>query len=287
VSFLASGAATIRALGDEFPVASPSSATPPRALIIDRPDVTVRLIDAHRRRWPDAAIIVLDHYGPARSADVLVNLNAARQRRAKRSGGPLTLTGLGFAILRESFRGKRRDVARMHGRLGLCFGGTDSRGWTAATVSALAPVLRAEGWRATVVVGRSAAAVVRVSRKNADVIRLEVQPRNPAAIFAECDLLVIGGGTLLMEAACLGVPAVVAPRTEAERVFATEFVRGGAAVVVAGESRFSPASVVPRVTRLMKSDSGRAAMSRAGRHLVDGKGSQRVVAAVLSAMSRK
>lgn len=254
----------------------------PDVLVIDRPDTTKALIDAHHERWPSTALVLLDYYGaPARGVSAVINLNLATPNHwPKRLRPAAYYEGLRFATLREHVTRARRRVraprARMT-RVLVGFGGTDPSGWTLPATLAVAATAGA-----TVdVIG----AVDRKSAAGAARVKWHGAVAEPSALFAGADLCVIGGGTMLIEAACLGVPAIVIPRTRAEAVFARSFAMAGTAKVLPVAAGFPRTALASAIARL-RPRSVRASMHRAGRTLVDGRGRDRVVKAILRAGAR-
>ena len=113
-----------------------------------------------------------------------------------------------------------------------------------------------------------------------DIRRLEVrriwlvEARTLAQSLASKAVCITYGGMRAMEAACVGAPMVVIPRNGGEKLNANGLVAAGAAVMVAEErAEEAAAKLLEDVTRL-------AAMSDAGRKLVDGLGVSRVADAV-------
>jgi spore coat polysaccharide biosynthesis predicted glycosyltransferase SpsG len=271
-----------------FPVRSlarMSAKEPPTIVVVDRPDVKPARLRRLRRRWPQAVLVVLDYYGAAvRGIDAVINLNRWRVRAGRTWDGTCRYRlGLQFATLRASFRRARPARTAAGGplrRIFLGFGGTDAAGWTARAITALvslggtAPILE-------VVLGRRVPAVERAARAaGAARVRIHVAIADPAAVLRGCDLAVVGGGTLMMEAGCLGIPAIVVPRTQAERLFVRDFVRGGAVVVVPGARGLPVRRLVAAVTALAHDRARRRQMAAAGRRLIDGRGADRVLALV-------
>ena len=235
----------------------------PDVVVVDRPDTSAALLRERRQRWPGAGLVALDYYGDAVDGlAAVINLNDGRRRRVRRSPRAL-YHGLQYATLRPSFRARRRERRRIRARAQLVlvgFGGTDPHGWTPAATRALMALLP-EG------------VAIQTMQRVAD----------PAPLLARCDLAVIGGGTMMMEAACLGLPAIVIPRTPEERVFARQFERGGAILLIRTGPRFPAVALQRAVKRLLDDRTARRDMSRAGRALIDGRGLDRVARLILEA----
>lgn len=252
----------------------------PAVVIVDRPDHSAALFRKHRRRWPGTPIVALDCYVTgATHVDVTVNINRAFSRRMGRRTAPAHFEGLGYAILRESFAAARPSRAKARPRLTRLFvalGATDPTGWTDDVIDALGPALD-EGLRLEIV-GGAAAVRARKSRR----IRLHGAVADTARLLGRCDLAITGGGTLMMEAACLGVPAIVVPRTDAERVFSREFEAAGFAYVLETGGGF-PATALVAAVRTLTPRAERLRRAAAGRKVIDGRGAERVARIVRDA----
>lgn len=266
-----------------------AGASPPHAIVIDRPDITVERIRRLHRRWPSTTLVALDYYGPsAEGLALVINLNAAREGKESTAVCE-KCRGLKFAILRPSFhrlrRRRRRTLPRIR-RILVGFGGTDPNGWSARATQALAEclpenvsidVMSGSGW------------VTRTGQANwpaGDSITRHVAVADPAPMLNASDLAIIGGGTMLIEAACLGVPALVVPRTVEETLFAREFVRAGAARVVRADHDFPSKALKRHVGELLENAEERRSMRKAGRVLVDGRGADRVAKRILRAIGK-
>lgn len=262
---------------------------PPDVVLVDRPDTDAGRLRAHRERWPSAALVVLDYYGPpVDGVDALINMNRWRVKMNRRwSEACMYREGLEYALLRTSFceqRARRRST-RDSGRVFLGFGGTDSLDWTARTVKAIEA--QSDTTHLEIVSGRRSVSLNLLERSG--TIRRATFHRsvvNPAPLLASCDVALVGGGTMMMEAACIGIPSVVVPRTAAERMFARDFASAGAAIVVDPGSHFSARRVAAAVEILMTQSLTRRKMSRAGRSLIDGRGADRVIH-IVRAVARK
>jgi spore coat polysaccharide biosynthesis predicted glycosyltransferase SpsG len=258
----------------------PRTGAAPDVLVIDRPDTTAALIGRRHRRWPSARIVALDYYGvPVTGLAAVINLNLARVRTNRRP--QIYRLGLEYATLRPSFteyRRCRRPVPASVRRVLVGFGGTDPLDWTVAAVEAVRSATDA-GISIEVLSGRA----VEPGRLAADGITLHVAVTDPAPLLQRSDLAVIGGGTMMIEAACLGLPALVIPRTADERAFARTFARAGAVCLLRAAPRLPAARLRLQVQRLIADRRARLRMRRAGRALIDGRGADRVARLILRA----
>jgi spore coat polysaccharide biosynthesis predicted glycosyltransferase SpsG len=264
--------------------AAPQRGSPPRVVVVDRPDTTPERLELLHRRWPTAALVALDYYGPAVDGLALVvNLNEARETRAH-SRAPLKARGLRYVILRDSFRvlRRRRRLVRAGIRQILVgFGGTDPNAWSDQAASVMTNCF-SDDVSVRLLTGEKQRETKSAPRPGGRSITRHVTVADPAPLMAASDLAIISGGTMLAEAAYLGVPAVVVPRTQAERLFARRFSAAGAARVVEPEDGRLPARALARLVRKLADDKdARRRMQRAGRRLIDGRGVERIARLIM------
>lgn len=100
-----------------------------------------------------------------------------------------------------------------------------------------------------------------------------------ASLISGVDVVITYAGMRAMEAACIGVPAVVLARNDGERLNADGLQFAGAATYAFEEE--DEEAVQYLATNLARSDAGNLSrMSAAGRALVDGRGVQRIADAI-------
>lgn len=106
--------------------------------------------------------------------------------------------------------------------------------------------------------------------------RIVASPADFAGELGAARLLVAAYGHSLLEAAYLGVPALIVVTREDHREHAEAFVANGTAEIVA------PDAVGDRVAQLLADEGALQAMAARGPSLVDGRGAERVAATLLS-----
>jgi UDP-2,4-diacetamido-2,4,6-trideoxy-beta-L-altropyranose hydrolase len=237
----------------------------------------------YQRRVKDAGLrlLVIDDYGHAShyAADLVLNQNphARAEQYARREPGTRLLLGTRFALLREQFRAwqvwhrENPDVAR---KILITFGGTDPDNSTGRVLDAL----RGIDLEIRVVVGaahmqRACLASMVAGLPDATLI---TDASNMPELMAWADMAVTAGGSTCLELAFMGVPALafVTASNQVESVSALD-ARG--AVIDMGRSEALSAPRLQETVVALAGDSQRrSAMSRSGRELVDGFGSERV-----------
>lgn len=196
-----------------------------------------------------------------------------------------TLFGPLYGVLRPAFcaleaRGDGRPVHRIL----VGFGGGDDRGAIDTVLGALAGKLGAD---VTLVVvsgssnPRRDAIAARIAAMPEGQAEFHVDPADMPGLMAGCDLAVIGGGTMSYEAAICGLPMVfIALAPNQERPCQGWHDLTGAPVL--GQvGQVAADAVYNAVTELLQDDTRRREMAAKGRALVDGKGADRLVDALL------
>jgi spore coat polysaccharide biosynthesis predicted glycosyltransferase SpsG len=192
--------------------------------------------------------------------------------------------GPGEMILSPEFARLARRPRRHRGPLReilILMGGTDSKGNTAAVVRALAG-LRPE-LRKTVVVGPNFARPAELSRSLAAAkdasLRVVRDPKNLPALMRRADAALTLGSDTSLELACLGTPTLLFEEAAHERRQARLLARRGCGFFVGAKRDISAARILNGLARLDDA-ARRGRMARAGRAMVDGRGAERLAAAL-------
>lgn len=231
-------------------------------------------------------LLVLDDFGHADHyhADLVLNQNQSATARlyAGRDAQTRLLLGPQFALLRQEFVAAvpRERPAQLPGRILVTLGGSDSANVTRLVIEALAAF---DDLEAVVVIGAgnphrvALQSMVNALAKN---IRLEVNPPSMAALMRWADLAITAGGSTVWEIARLGLPALTIV-TAKNQVAIARALHAHGSVVNLGEPGDLSAHTIAGVLRGLRHDPVRLEnMSRLGRQLVDGRGAERVVAAL-------
>jgi UDP-2,4-diacetamido-2,4,6-trideoxy-beta-L-altropyranose hydrolase len=232
------------------------------------PDAPVALID-RREPTSEATVRALreagrrvalldDRGGGRRLADVVIDPPTA-------AGWPPAagrrLDGFEHALVRHEVVAARRDAS---GTVLLGIGGSDPAGLTVPLAAALADfdldVVCGPGYR-----GERPA---------------HGRPAQWIEALARAALVVCGFGHSLLEAACLGVPAVAVVFLPEHVEHARAFARAGTAVTIEMTGGARPHELAALVAELMADPGRREAMGARGRALVDGRGAERVAVAL-------
>jgi UDP-2,4-diacetamido-2,4,6-trideoxy-beta-L-altropyranose hydrolase len=239
-------------------------------------------------------LVVDDHVRlPRYHADVLVNQNIyAEALEPCTDSDTQMLLGTCYALLRPEFVERTRTpraippVAR---RVLVMLGGGDLDNVTARVVQALRQSsLAPSGGRidAVVVVGaanphrRQLEDLVAAAGGSVQLVR---DPPDMAELMAWADVAVSAAGSTCWEMAFLGLPALLLVTAENQGPVAAGVDAAGAAINLGWHHTVSPEHLADALSALCRDPVLRAAQCRAGQRLVDGRGADRVVDAMLNA----
>lgn len=198
------------------------------------------------------------------------------------------LTGPDFALVRPDFaaarpralsrRARREPPARALVSLGL----TDVGGITLRVVEALAPALN--GVRLDVVVGSGAPSLEALSALAAQDrrVRLHVDTSDMAALTATADIAIGAGGSSVWERATLGLPGATVVLAENQGPMAEALDAAGLTLAVDARAPGFEAALLQAWARLVGEADLRWDLTTRSSALCDGRGAERVAAAILA-----
>ena len=251
----------------------------PRSTLSDQAAYVVDL-DAPPASWPfgfiSAPIVLaaIDDRGLIRrGVDIVVNQNVNANRNQY---GPsvTTLVGPRFALLRREFelaRLRTRKVRETGRRVVVTLGGSDPVGGTAGVLEALA----AARFDMVAVVGPNFRHNVRPPNRSAARIRVVRNPRRMASLFQWADVAISAGGSTLYELAACGTPAITMSENTAQEEHGKSLQELGVVEYV-GSADHVGDELLSITADLLQDRRRRREMSRSGRNLVDGHGTERV-----------
>ncbi len=219
-------------------------------------------------------VVVDDTNGPC-DCDLLVNPAPGGDRLAPPDGVAQVLAGAAYALLASDYL-EARAVRERGGvdkdSIAVVTGGANFGDLQSELVGALRGA--APGAILHVAVGPRASAP-----DAAEGLVVHRSPPTLAGLLAASALYVGSAGGSAVQAACVGVPAVVIPVVDNQVDQAAALALAGCAVAIPmGANR----SAVVEPVRALLADPDRAeAMSAAGRRAVDGRGTERVARAIM------
>lgn len=219
------------------------------------------------------------------AADAILNQNAGVEADPPRAApGTLVLLGGRYALVREEFlavRPRPRDGEAR--RVLVTFGGGDDEGATRRALAALA--LLPEGRiEARVLLGSSNSRRPELEAEIASApfpCECVVAGAGIAELFAWADVAVTASGSTCWELCVLGVPMAAVQLAENQAVVQRGLAEAGAALALGSLEGVSVARLADAVCSLLDDAELRLGLSQAASALVDGRGAERVVDALL------
>lgn len=238
-----------------------------------------------------------DHAAAARYVADLVldqNVGAAEEDYRRRAPHTRLLLGLRYALLRRSYlpwRAHRREFPPVARRLLVTLGGADPHQTTRIILEAVALLAAPAGGAGG---GVEVRVVVGGANPHREAVRRQaVALRPPAEVLfsppelaphmAWAEAVVVPASVTCWEALFMGVPALVPTTAENQGRSAERLAALGAAVPLGRHTELQPPQVARAIAALLGDPGRRAALSAAGRALVDGQGAARVVTHMLAA----
>ncbi|MGD8272826.1 MAG: UDP-2,4-diacetamido-2,4,6-trideoxy-beta-L-altropyranose hydrolase [Desulfobacterales bacterium] len=197
------------------------------------------------------------------------------------------LLGTRYFQLRSEFlkwRNWRRSIPRLARKVLVTLGGGDADNQTLKSIQAIQES-EVEGLEATVVIGpdnpnfeelNSAACGSKLP------MRLISNAENMSELMAWADLAISAGGSTCCELAFMGMPVLVITIAENQRTVAEGLDQEGAVVNLGWYADITPTHISRKLSVLAKDKDLRAAMSKRGRALVDGRGNERVLKDIMA-----
>jgi CMP-N-acetylneuraminic acid synthetase/spore coat polysaccharide biosynthesis predicted glycosyltransferase SpsG len=191
--------------------------------------------------------------------------------------------GPGFAILREHFQGREKEIRAEPRLVLLSFGGSDPQGLTlkaARALQALGPHVE------VVAVAGPAFSFRRAFAAQASSLARRVPLINEAGghiaeLMLEADVMVGSGGMSVYEIAALGTPGIILGQNAREDARMRDFARHGTVEYLGLGTEVADEALARAVSALLADAGRRRAMSERGRALVDGFGAARAAELVL------
>lgn len=236
-------------------------------------------------------VAAIDDYAqrPFFDADLLVNPNFGAERFHYRTPtGARQMMGLRHAPLRGEFQSWRRIqrpapvVAR---KLLVTLGGSDPTHATAAVMRAL-ELIRDTQFEARVVVGPANCNLraLRLQAIDSRVpVRLVTDTLAIPALMGWADLAISAAGVTCWELACVGLPNATLATSAGQLPIIEAIARLGAVVPLGLAQSIQPATLADEIGKLLTDQAKRQSLAQHGQALVDGRGADRVVSAMLSA----
>ena len=218
--------------------------------------------------------------GAAFAADLVVNQNPGAQDLSyDMEGGGRVLAGPDYVMLRREFRRLKHEESPDAPHLLVTFGGYDRDNLAFAAMGELARL--DTPFTATVICSADADGLAEAqafAASHPDRFRV-LAPADMAPLIAAADLALCAGGTTMLELTACGVPMVMVTVADNQEPGAAALDRAGCARL-AGQAPAALPAAAREIGRLLDDAAARAEMSRLGNKLIDGRGVERVAAAL-------
>ena len=234
-------------------------------------------------------LLVIDDYGHADGyhADLVLNQNLDADPSRYQRCRPATrlLLGTKYALLRREFVqwGERpREIPDVARHLLVSFGGSDPHELAAKTIRAIHRIV--EPVLATTVVAGSQELQARLASLASDgPQRVEVlgHVSEMPGLMARADLAIAAAGSASWERALLRLPSLVITAAENQRLIAEALHRAGAALDLGWWHEVSEAGLADSIRDAALDAALRRRQADAASRLVDGRGSGRILEAMM------
>jgi UDP-2,4-diacetamido-2,4,6-trideoxy-beta-L-altropyranose hydrolase len=233
-----------------------------------------------------ARLMALDDLGRRHDCDLLLDANhdpAAAQRYApSEARGARLLLGPAYALLRPEFLALRPGVAVRAGpahRLFVFLGGMDADNATGRVLEAVARLPAPPAVDVVIGPAHPARAAIEAACAAHPQWSCHVQPPDIARLMAQADAAVGAGGGATLERCCLGLPTLALALAENQRRVLGPAAAAG--LVLVPDGGFPDTELLAaHIAALLHNAALRARVSAAGMEMVDGRGADRVAAAL-------
>jgi UDP-2,4-diacetamido-2,4,6-trideoxy-beta-L-altropyranose hydrolase len=232
------------------------------------------------------SLVSVDDYGHASHyyADIVLNQNIHASDALYASREPYTrlLLGPRYILLRREFwrwRSWQREIVSSAHRILVTFGGGDPGNITRQAIAAFCEMGVDES-EATVLVGASNPYFEELKqsiRHSALSIRLERNLPDVPEVMAWADLAISAAGSTCWEMAYMGLPSIVLVLADNQLPIAESLERAEVVVNLGWSGTGSQVSISAALRELARNEPLRRKLSDAGKQLVDGNGSRRLV----------
>lgn len=232
----------------------------------------------------DVPIVSVDDYaGVAYASDLVINHNITAAKFAyKVAPHTRLLLGTSYFPLREQFRRLAQRPKRVRERVEsvvIALGGMPDPDAIGRVLDGLREWARECRARVTVVMGVQASAetVRQVKPHLPPLGQLLVNPMDLAALLWNSDLAIVNGSVTAYETAAIGTPLIMTAVSDNQIDAVAGFEEKGIAVTLPAAKDLVSEAVTAAVVKLAGDLNRRRNLAEAGRMLVDGGGTERIV----------
>lgn len=256
-----------------------------QVLLIDHYGIGAASHRFFRQAGVPLAVIDDEIKNPALDCDLILNQNiGVTEEDYADSPARTKLCGVRYAMLREEFlQARRRNVTTKSNdlRLLITLGGSDPDNVTSLALEA---ARGCAGFREILVVAGPAFSHLESLEQTASQdarARILRAPADMAALMAEADMAITGGGATCYECACLGLPNIMIQIAENQVGICRGMDAARCALFARSRELIAASHLAAGLSRLVVDKAKREDMARRGMALIDGKGARRVAEALM------
>ncbi|MFA6217292.1 MAG: hypothetical protein WDL87_06550 [Candidatus Omnitrophota bacterium] len=235
--------------------------------------------------------VCIDDEGPGLNGqDYLIRPNLLGLPKTPGIPSDKYLTGRDYIIMHPDFAAlafKKNKISAKVKKVLVCFGGSDSGNLMLRVVPLLKKLKHSIKFH--VILGAAVAQVGKITSILKNDARFIIS-RNIAHIadaLSQADVAFLSAGTLLYEACCLGVPALVVSQNEQQEKEARIFDTAGAVVSLGMHSDVSDERIVHAAEELLENYPMRKNMAYKGKNLIASNGTVRIASRLLAYLKRE
>lgn len=234
-------------------------------------------------------VLYVDDLGDRRHAvDIILNpnLTATKSQYAGQHNDTQLLLGTEYSLLRREFRKWRdwnREIAPVSKKILVTLGGTTPEDLAFCILEALDNIQH-QFERVVFVLGASSrepASLKAGAEKLEGKMSFVWAATDMATLMAEADVAIAAAGSTCWEMCFMGLPALIVDVAENQTSEAMELYRQGYAEYLGSGTALRPQKLAAELTELLGAQEMRREISQRCRRLVDGRGAERVVAAMI------
>ena len=235
-------------------------------------------------------VLILDDYGHAShyEANVILNQNlgAPASLYDNRAPGSELLIGSTFTLLRREFlryRDWSRIIREQAKRILVTLGGGDSVNTSRKVIEALRLLTPEYSLNVCILVGPAALELGNILRSTQEAghrVRVLTGTKHVPAIMAWADLAITAAGAACWELAFMKLPSIAIVRAANQQAQARELDQRGGLKNLGWHEDVRPEQIAFAIRSLIDSSTSRRAMAAKCSAIVDGRGAERVFAAL-------
>ena len=225
-------------------------------------------------------------------ADIVLspNLSGSESQYGGRTRDAQLLVGTRYSLLRREFRrwaNWTRTIPPIARKVLITLGGSTPRDLAICILDALSQI-KSEVESTVFVVGATTEnfdSLNRAAQSLSGKITFVKSATDMGALMMQADVAVSAAGSTCWELCSLGLPSLLMDVADNQTAEALELDRKGYAKYLGSATTLHPEKLANDIRELLHSEETRRSLSNKGRELVDGRGAERVVSAMLQANS--